>query len=56
MHTKICLKTEGTIPLGRPRRRLKDISNKDLTEIRGEVVSGFSWLGTGTRCGMLRTP
>jgi hypothetical protein len=47
-------KSEGKIPLGRPRRRWEDGVRMILREIGlGGRWIGFDWLGTGTCGGVL---
>jgi hypothetical protein len=46
-------KSEGKIPLGRPRRRWEDGIRMDLGEIGLGVWIGFDWFRTGTGGGLL---
>ena len=48
-------KTEGKIPLGRPRRRWEDNIKMDLQEVGcgGGVWTGSSWHRIGTDSGRL---
>jgi hypothetical protein len=50
----LLVKTEGKIPLGRPRRRWEDGIRMDLREIGlAGVWIGFNGLRTGTGGGLL---
>jgi hypothetical protein len=46
-------KCEGTIPLGRPKRRWVDNIKMDLREIGWEGVDWMQWLRIGTSGGLL---
>ena len=46
-------KSEGTRPLGRPRRRWSDNIKMDLHEVGCEACTGSSWLRIGTGGGHL---
>jgi len=52
-HRVLVGKSEGKIPLGRPRRRSEDNIKTDLQEWERVVGTGWSWLRIGTGGGHL---
>jgi hypothetical protein len=46
-------KPDGKSPVGRPRRRVKDVIKWILGILDGRVWSGFTWLRIGTGGGLL---
>ena len=53
VHRVLVEKTEGKIPLERPRRRWEDNIKMDLQEVEGVVGTGWNWLRIGTGGGYL---
>jgi hypothetical protein len=54
VYTGFCLETQGTRPLGRPRRRWEDNIKMNLQEVGWGAWTGLIWLRIGTGDGSFK--